>query len=217
MKHTKHNRLTLQVLGLAAISLLGYQNCAPGTLNSKGSASSASQGSFSDCGDNLCEVADVKMVAISNSQNVGTAMLNKAGVSAPSTATTNAFTAQSGKLPETGSVDQITAPAWMAIATMGSEVCNDLLTQETAANATRRIFNSVDFARGPASVTTAAKDDVIRRLARSFWSRNETMQEAALIKSALDDSFSGATAGDTRKAMLFVCTAMLSSTDAQKY
>lgn len=219
MKQSKRTRLSLQILGLTAVSLLSYQNCAPGALNTKGSASSSSTGasSYSECDGSVCEVPDVQTVAVSDSQNVMTAMLFKAGVSTPSTATTNAFTAQGTKLPEAGNVSEITAPAWMAIATMGSEVCNDLLTQETAANAVRRIFNSVDFTKGPASVAASTKDDVIRRLARSFWGRNETAQELTLIKSAIDESFSGATVADTRKEMLFACTAMIASTDAQRY
>ena len=217
MKTMKLSRLSLQVLGLVSISLLGYQNCAPGMLSSKGSATSASSSSYSDCGGAVCEVPDVQTVAIADSQNVMTGMLVKAGVATPSNKTKQTFNAQSGKLPETGSVSQITAPAWMAIATMGSEVCNDLLTQETAAGATRRIFNSVDFARGPASVDANMKSDVVRRLARNLWGRNETPQELTVIKSAVDQSFTGSVAADTRKEMLFLCIAMIASTDAQKY
>lgn len=215
MKNKASNRLSLRIAGLAAVSLLGYQNCAPGALNTRGSATNSA--SYADCGGEVCEVPDVQTVAVANSQNVMTAMLFKAGVSTPSNETKSAFTAQAGKLPETGSVSQITAPAWMAIATMGSEVCNDLLTQETATGATRRIFNSVDFSKGPASIAVTTKNDVVRRLARNFWGRNESAQELTLIKGSLDESFSGATSADTRKAMLYVCTAMLASTDAQKY
>lgn len=216
MKPTKQIRLSLLTV-LALVSLLSYQNCAPGALNSKSSSSTA----FSDCGGSVCEVVDTNTVAVVNSQNVLSAMVNKAGVVAPSNTTKTAFTNQSTKLPETGSVSQITAPMWMAVATIGSEVCNDLINQETATGATRRVFNSVDFTLGPASLKAVANDsarnDVIRRMARSFWSRNESAQELALIKSGLDESFTGATAGDTKKEMLYACIAMISSTDAIKY
>lgn len=214
MKNKKRFHFSFQLFALLGFSVLSFQNCAPGTLNSKSSTVSSS---FADCGNSVCEVPDAITVAVSDSQNVLTGMLNKAGVTTPSAKTTTAFANQSSKLPETGKVQGITAPMWMAVATMGSEVCNDLLTQETAAGAARRIFTSVDFTRGPASVVDSTQNDVIRRLARSFWARNETPQELVLIKSALSDSFSGTTAGDTRKEMLFLCTAMISSTDAQKY
>jgi hypothetical protein len=166
-------------------------------------------------------VVDTNTVAVVNSQNVLSTMLNKSGVTTPSNATKNAFTNQATKLPETGSVSQITAPMWMAVATMGSEVCNDLVTQETVAGAQRRIFNAVDFTKGPETLKAVAGDtarnDVIRRLARSLWSRNESAQELALLKIGLDESFSGATAADTRKEMLYTCVAMISSTDSIKY
>ena len=217
MKNSKHFRLSIQVLALAALSLLGYQNCAPGALNTRSSASSASSSSFADCGNSVCEVPDATTIAVADSQNVLTSMLNKAGVASPSTKTTSAFTAQGTKLPETGSVSQITAPMWMAIATMSSEVCNDLITQESATGAARRIFNSVDFTKGPSSFADAARNDVIRRMARSFWDRNETAQELTLIKASLDSSWSGTTVADTKKEMIYLCTAMMSSTDAQKY
>jgi hypothetical protein len=217
MKNNKQTRRSLHAVGLMTIALLGYQNCAPGALSSKGSISSTSSSSFSDCGGAVCEVADVHTAAISDSQNLLAGMVVKAGVTAPSTKTSQTFAAQSGKMPATGDVSQITAPAWMAVATLGSEVCNDLLDQETAANATRRFFNSIDFTRGPASVTANMKSDVIRRLARNFWGRNESAAESLLIKTAIDGSFSGATASDTRNEMLYLCTAMIASTDAQKY
>jgi len=218
MRNQKQIRLSIQIFALATISLVGYQNCAPGALNSKGSASSSStSASFADCGTSVCEVPDATTIAVADSQNVLTSMLNKAGVTNPSTKTTSAFAAQGTKLPETGNVAQITAPMWMAIATISSEVCNDLITQETATGATRRIFNSVDFTKGPSSFTDMARNDVIRRMARSFWGRNESAQELVLIKSSLDSSWSGTTATDTRKEMIYLCTAMMSSTDAQKY
>ncbi len=218
MKNSKRFRLSLQLFTLATISLIGYQNCAPGALNSKSSASSSS---FSDCGTSVCDVVDTNTVAILNSQNALSSMVNKAGVVAPSNATKAAFINQGTKLPETGSVVQITAPMWMAVATMGSEVCNDLLTQETMAGATRRIFNSVDFTKGPDTLNQSAGDtarnDVIRRLARSLWSRNESPQELSLLKAGIDESFVGTATADTRKELLYTCIAMISSTDAIKY
>ena len=213
----KSAKLSLRILALTTVSLVSYQNCAPGALNTTSSTSSASTASFSDCGTSVCDVVDTSTVAFANSQNVLQAMVTKAGITTPSTATKNAFTNQASKLPETGNVAQITAPMMMAVATMGSEVCNDLINQEMATGATRRIFNSLDFTRGPASVTDTAKADAVRRLARNFWSRNETAQELTLIKSSLNTTFTSATAADTKKEALYLCTAMIASTDAQKY
>ena len=191
-------RLSITALVLGSASLLTYQNCAPGALNSKSSQVTNSS-SFSDCGGAVCEVPDLNTVAVADSQNVLAGMTSKAGIVTPSAKTTTAFAAQSSKLPENGKVEQITAPMWMAVATLGSEVCNDLIAQESAVNATRRFFSSVDFARGPASVTDVQRNDVIRRLARNFWARNESAQELVLIKSSLDESFQRRDSGRYKK------------------
>ncbi len=197
----------------SCLVVVGFQNCAPFEVST-----SSSLNSFSECRTGICEVLDLKTVAIDSSETVLTSMLHLAGVSTPSTTTLNTYAAQATKIPETGKVDQVTAPMWVALTTVSSEVCSDLLNQETAANAQRAIFANVDFSRGPASVTPAIQADVIRRMARSFWSRNETTQEKIMIESGVTEAFGGSsTAGDTRNQMLFTCIAMLGSLDAHKF
>lgn len=212
-------KLSAQLASLAVLVVFGYQNCAPGALDSRSMASSAdSTTSFSECDNGVCEVIDQKVVAVSNSQNTLSSMLQQTGVT-PSNATRTAFTAQAGKISETGSADTITAPMWVALTTVGSEVCNDLLTQEKAlAAADRRFFNSVDFTKGFNMLTAEAKENSIRRLARAVWARNESGQERILIRAAVDEAFSGSTAvADTDKAAFFICTTMLSSMRAHTY
>lgn len=213
MNQSKSIRVSLQVFGLSTLCLLAYQNCAPGALNSTTSAST--NASFSDCGGSVCEVTDMHTIAMANAQQVSQMMVAKAGVT-PSAKTQSAFTSQLPKVTVSGDVSSITAPMWTALQTMGGEVCNDLVTQEKAMTSGRRIFSSVDFTKGPSSVTDAALNDAIRRLARSFWSRNESVQELGLIKSSLTSSFSGTAMNDTSNEMLYLCTAMIASTDAQK-
>lgn len=202
-----------RLLLASCLVVVGFQNCAPFEVSS-----SSSLNSFSECQTGICEVLDLKTVAIDSSETVLTSMLHLAGVNSPSDTTLNTYAAQSTKIPEIGKVDQITAPMWVALTTISSEVCSDLLNQETAQNAQRAIFANVDFARGPASVTPLIQDDVIRRMARSFWSRNETTQEKMMIASGVSEAFAGlSTAADTRNQMLFTCIAMLGSLDAHKF
>jgi hypothetical protein len=212
---------SLQLLALTGMMLLGYQNCGPGVLMSSNQPSTGSTFTVTGNGTGpteLTEVVDAKAIGVSHSENTFTSMLNQTGVAAPSTATRNAVTAQFSKLSETGKADSVTAPMWVSITTVAGELCNDLVAQEqglTAAN--RRFYGQVDFTRGPASISAAAKDDMIRRLARSFWGRNESAQEKALILSSFNGTFTSATVGDTLGATMFLCTAMLSSLDAHKY
>lgn len=211
----------LRLTALTAVMLLGYQNCGPGVLNSTNQASTTSTGTFTvgDTNDDgLTEVVDLKAVGVSYSENTFTSMQNQTGVVTPSNATRTAVTNQFTKLSETGKSDSVTAPMWVSITTVAGELCNDLVNQERALTTGRRFFGSVDFARAPNALTASAKDDVIRRLARSFWARNETAQEKTLIQQAFDSSFSSSTTvADTQSGMMFLCTAMLSSLDAHKY
>ena len=214
---TKNKKISLQLASLAALVVFGYQNCAPGTLNSRSSASV--NDSFSECADGLCEVIDQKVVGVSNSQNTLTSMLQQTGVRAPSNATRNAYANQGTKISETGAANTITAPMWVAVTTISSEVCNDLIAQEKAlTSANRRFYNAVDFTKGYNMLSAEGKEDVIRRMARSFWARNESGQEKILIRSTLDSVFNGGTnAESTEDAALFLCTTMLSSLKANVY
>ncbi|MBL7688095.1 MAG: hypothetical protein JNJ49_08665, partial [Bdellovibrionaceae bacterium] len=87
----------------------------------------------------------------------------------------------------------------------------------------RRFFNKIDFAQGPTAITDSAKDDLIRRMARNFWGRNESVAEKTLLKSTLEAAMTEPAAtnqsvtAETENALLFTCTAMLSSLDAIRF
>lgn len=182
--------------------------------NNNGNGNPFTPGPGPGPGGDTMKPVENKTAAVSNSEQVLTAMLTVTGVTTPSAATRAAYTREAGKITETGKVDSVNAPMWLALTNLAGEVCNDLLTQEAAlAAAQRRIFGQVDLAAAAtaAAVSDAAKNDVIRRLARSVWQRNETPEEATMIKAALGTSFATGTA---RNAMLYTCTAMLSSLDA---
>lgn len=218
MKMNKNLKVSAQLASLAVLVVFGYQNCAPGTLNSKSMASTTTT-SFSECEGGVCEVIDQKVVGVSTSQNALTTMLQQTGVQNPSNNTRNAYRDQGNKISETGASNTITAPMWVAVSTIASEVCNDLVTAEKALPAAdRRFFTSVDFTRGFNQMSVEAKEDSIRRLARSLWARNESGQEKILIRAAVDEAFNGSTAtADTDRAVFFICTTMLSSMRAHTY
>lgn len=165
--------------------------------------------------DGTMRPVENKTAAVTSSETIIASLLATTGVTTPSAATRGAVTREIGKISETGKADSVNGPMWLAITNLSGEVCNDLIAQEAAlAAASRRIFGLVDLttANAPASaVSAAAQDDVIRRLARSVWQRNETPEEATMIKSATATAFS---AGTARNAMLYMCTAMLASLDA---
>jgi hypothetical protein len=108
---------------------------------------------------------------------------------------------------------------------LAGEVCNSLLIQEKANTlvSARNFFGKIDFAAGPSSVTDAGFNTSVRGMARSFWGRNETVEELTLLQQyrmdfidALAEAARSQTAA-TDGLMLSTCAAMLSSVDAISY
>jgi hypothetical protein len=125
----------------------------------------------------------------------------------------------SSRISETGAAKTVTAPMWMAITSLSAEVCRVLVNQEAATNpaSSRRFFGRVNFTQGTNVLTVDDGNDIIRRMARSFWGRNETPLERIAILSEFNKSFSGsADSAETNRAMVFLCTAMLSSLESQR-
>lgn len=116
-------------------------------------------------------------------------------------------------MSQDGDPASVNPPLWMTLVSISGDVCFTWVDDETRKVASsRRVFNQIDFNAGPDKMTDAAKNDVIRRLSRLAWGRNENDQERTLIKNALLE-FKGTSAADTQRAMVFTCSAMLGSLD----
>lgn len=116
-------------------------------------------------------------------------------------------------MSQDGDPASVNAPLMMTLVSISGDVCFTWVDDETRkAASSRRVFNQIDFNAGPDRVSDAAKNDVIRRLSRLAWGRNETDQERTLIKGALLE-FTGTSPADTQRAMIFTCSAMLASLD----
>ncbi len=225
----KRRLLALTGLPMAATVLMfGFQNCSPGAVQSARVASvgGAPAGFNEVTGPSSLDLAnDTKPVTVAYSENLVVSMQQVTGVQTLSTRAKTAATAAIAKVSETGKADTVNAPMWIAVTNLGAEVCVDLITAEKAVTvaANRRYFNMVDFAQGVAAVSDAAKDDVIRRMARNFWGRNESMAEKTLIKSTLAAALALPAAAnqsatvETENLLLFTCSAMLSSLDSIRF
>jgi hypothetical protein len=162
-------------------------------------------------------VNGARTVSVLNSGQVLQNMMSITGVDAPSAATVAMYDLKKTTFSENGRANSMNAPIVMALASVGGEVCSDLIVQEKAkAAADRRIYSQVNFGSGPANFSTAGRADSIRRLARSFWGRNETDAELQILQSALAEAVSagGTAARDTEIVALYLCSAMIASLDA---
>lgn len=202
---------------MALFLMMSFQNCAPGVVQSTKLPSTG--GGIAETPLNIDE--DTKPVTVTYSENLITSMQLQTGLQTLSTRTVNANTSAKEKISETGKADSVNAPMWMAVTNLAGEVCLDLVTDEKAkAAGSRRFFGQVDFTRAPASFSADAKSDMIRRMARNFWGRNETVAEKTVIVSSLDGAIADPRranandAAETEDILVYACTAMLSSLNA---
>jgi hypothetical protein len=203
----------------ALVLLIGFQNCSPGIVQSM---KLSSTGGSSNTPLNIDE--DTKPVTVTHSENLLVTMQSITGLQTVSQNTINAANAAKAKVTETGKADSINGPMWLSITNLSGELCLELVNDERGkAQADRRFFGQVNFTAAPSAMTPEIKDDVIRRMARNFWGRNETAAERTVIKSSLDAArvdprrTGVSDAVETEDALIFTCSAMLASLDAVRF
>ena len=199
-------KTTSKISFIFALALLATA-CTPGEIP----GGSSSNATFVDTPGGMLAAKGESTTRVATSEEIFNSMISVTGIGQPSATTTSRYNTWHGLFSESGDADSVNAPMWLGVLNLSGEVCNDLITKEKALTASsRRIFNLVDFTKGPIALTGSIEDDVIRRLARSAWARNETPDEATAIKTALG-IFSGTATTDTSRAMLMTCSAMLAS------
>lgn len=137
-------------------------------------------------------------------------MVSILGTGSASSASFNAWQTARPLFSEDGAADSLTAPMLMNITNVAGQVCADLIASETSA-ASPRMYSQWNFKAGPASLTSAAINDAIRRFSRQVWGRNETEGERQMIYSAVTSNFSGTAASDTSAAAMMICVAFMGS------
>ena len=175
----------------------------------------------SDSGDNgnLSIVSGTKTVAVTNYNTVLDAMTSMTNVQ-PSATTRNLFNDRLGSFSEFGNANSVNAPMLFAYVTVGAEVCDDLIDAEAALPATsRRFFVNINLGGGNTfpTMTDENINDMIKRMARQFWQREETPEELTLLNAGVKEVLAGRpsnTSGLARQGVLAGCTAMIASTSS---
>lgn len=118
-------------------------------------------------------------------------------------------------------VASLSAPLLMASANLGSRFCNQTLDTEIAmAGTARRLYNAIDFARGPSSVTEEAYSSATQNMSKKLWGRDLNADELSAFQSfragfmAEYSNTEMNQAARTKSLMLGVCTAFLASYEA---
>lgn len=225
----KYIKILLLLVPSMAIIALSFNNCSRYGALGEGSTDNASLG-----GDNLGsggsgdEVNSEKLglpYALLSAEQTLASMMRVANVTTTSTALVNEYNGRYGSLAAGNDLSMANGPLMLGSTSLAGEVCNSLLTQEKAitdANA-RNFFTSINFGAGISSITDAGFEASVRGMARSFWGRNETVDELALLKqykTEFNDALTAtarAQAASSNGLMLATCAAMLSAVDAVTY
>ncbi len=158
-----------------------------------------------------------KTTAVSHAGNLLDHVTAMHGLGTPSAAARTGYNDNRLRVSETGKVDSVTAPMWLAITNVSGRSCTDLVNKEAAlADAQRTFFVGVNFAGGPDALkaSPATIDRTINKLARAVWARDEEVAERDLIRSAAMAQFSGTNTTQLRYMVRYICSAMTASLDA---
>ena len=207
---------------LSVVIFFGFNNCARyGQLNTPEEYGNASLGS------NAEELNSEKLglpVALLSAEQTLSSMMKLANVTTPTTALLNEYNVRYGALAAGGDLSMANSPLMLGSTSLAGEVCNNMLTQETAQAATaRNFFGSINFAAGVSSVTDAEYNTSIRGMARQFWGRSETAEELSMLQGYKTEFINALAAtlrtqaASSKNLMLATCAAMLSSIDAISY
>lgn len=172
--------------------------------------------SAGDNGD-LVIVSGQRTTSVALYDQVLANMLSVTGIDNPRQQILDTYTDKVGSLSENGSVLTVNAPMLLAFSAIGSEVCSQAIAEERAlAVADRKLFGAFLEKTNINQITETDVKDVSRRLARTFWQRNETGPEMQMIVTGMNEMIANNQAGrdatvEVNKAALFLCTGMIAS------
>ncbi|QDK45131.1 hypothetical protein DOM22_08160 [Bdellovibrio sp. ZAP7] len=162
--------------------------------------------------------------ALLSAEQTFESMLRVANVSTVSAALSTEYANRYGALAAGNDLTMANGPLMLSATSLGGEVCNSVLATEKAeAAGSRDFFNSINFAAGVSSMTDAQFNASVRGMARSYWGRNETAEELALLQTFKSEFIAALAANartqaaSTSNLMLATCAAMISSFDALSY
>lgn len=162
--------------------------------------------------DDIPVIPNAKTVSVAYSKQILEQYSTCLGVK-PSDRTIAMYESKKGAISVYGTANTITSPMMMAVISISGEICQDLVLQEAAVGATKRIFKDIDLAANQAPSEASIKN-AISRLALSCWQRNENATEVQSLTGMVAQSVGATENQAARKAALLVCTSMLSSLDA---
>lgn len=215
----KWKKISMIVAGMVGLSTLTF-NCAPSMFQSMKFGEGAGNGLLEAVEDIFSGPKKSPFAMMTAKQTYKT-FLNVTGQEGAQTTTQlSEYDARFSSLSSNDRLSSINAPLQMAAVSLAGEVCNGLVTKETAAAASaRRFFSQVDFTKPVSGNSQAAFSATVQVMANSFWGRSPTSDEASLLNQFYNEfsATAGTNTAGTRNLYLATCAAMLGSYDTYTY
>ena len=116
-------------------------------------------------------------------------------------------------LSKNGDINGISAPMMMGLITVVGDFCTDLMDKEKSSSV-RKYFLGFNLG-GTANGQNYDASQTVQTLAQSCWGRAARTDEINIVNSAMQKA--GLSTTKDRKAALFLCTTVLSSSDAVRF
>lgn len=210
----KFRRIAALILAMFGLATLSF-NCAPSLFEAHKHESASSVVAHDVFGDQK-----TSPWVLQNTFQVFSSMASLTGQYMGVTAAQlQEYDIRAGALSQTDRLTEINAPLQLAATSLAGEFCNGLITKESAANAVRKYFTGVNFGTGLASNNATQFATSVDAMARSFWGRNASADELAILNAYYTDfvATAGTATAQTKSLYLSTCAAMLSSFDAITY
>jgi hypothetical protein len=216
----KPSKVAILCVPLIGVIIFGFNNCGRFSQPHEESTENASLGSESLDSQQL----GLPYALLSAEQTLSS-MMKVTNVTTLSPALKAEYKGRYGALAAGNDLSMANGPLMLGSTSLAGEICNSLLIQEKAMTdvTSRSFFGSIDFTTGVSGLEDNGLNTSIRGMARSFWGRNETLEELTLLQEFRTDFINALTETDKtkpvaiRNLVLATCAAMLSSVDAISY
>jgi hypothetical protein len=160
---------------------------------------------------------DAAAVSVKNFRELAAFYSSATGVPLTQPQVQTAYNNVKTRLPKQGTVDEFASPAVLGALELSGAFCNAFITVEsTAPAASRRVHQTIDFAKTTRQLADADVLALAKGYARMFWTRDaRPNEEAALVatitklKTVTPDTTVG-----TKQLSLVLCTQAATSLDA---
>ncbi len=153
-------------------------------------------------------------LGIKNYRQLYSSMAVVTGVPKDNRTTAAYFSTAYRRLSENGNVSGVTAPLLLTTTVLASRFCKEMIQMDSLkASGQRMAHGSVDFTKGPGSLSAEAQKDILTSYAYLFWGLEPTASELSIGLTTLNEAKQGQpeTPDSLKKVLMAACTPALAS------